>query len=124
MRHFYHPDRGYWITTTDDIPQWVQDGWPIGTVEVQERPDQYHDYLNNMWVLNKDRQYEGLSQEIRDERDSILIRVVDRIISNPLRWNDMTTEKQNEWAAYRTALLNITDQEEFPYNVVWPTQPE
>lgn len=31
---------------------------------------------------------------------------------------------QAAWAAYRQALRDITGQEGFPYNVIWPTQPE
>jgi hypothetical protein len=29
-----------------------------------------------------------------------------------------------EWAAYRQALRDVPSQEGFPWNVVWPTQPE
>jgi len=31
---------------------------------------------------------------------------------------------QTAWAVYRQALRDITDQEGFPANVVWPTKPE
>ena len=62
--------------------------------------------------------------DVRKTRDNILITLVDPIISNPLRWADMTAEQQAAWAAYRTALLDITDQTGFPNNVVWPTKPE
>lgn len=36
----------------------------------------------------------------------------------------ITTEKRNEWLAYRQALRDITSQPGFPDNVVWPTKPE
>ena len=62
--------------------------------------------------------------QVRAERDNILATVVDPIVSNPLRWADMTTEKQAEWSAYRTALLDITDQAGFPTDITWPTKPE
>ena len=62
--------------------------------------------------------------QVRGERDNILATVVDPIVSNPLRWADMTTEKQAEWSAYRTALLDITDQAGFPTDITWPTKPE
>ena len=62
--------------------------------------------------------------QIRMERDNILATVVDPIVSNNLRWAEMTTEKQAEWAAYRTALLDITDQAGFPTDITWPTKPE
>lgn len=60
---------------------------------------------------------------VRSKRDSLLVNEVDPIVSNPLRWADITTEEQSAWAAYRTDLLNITDQAGFPHSVTWPTKP-
>lgn len=60
---------------------------------------------------------------VRGNRNWILQNEVDPIISNPLRWADLTAEQQNAWTEYRIALLGITDQDGFPYNVTWPTQP-
>jgi len=62
--------------------------------------------------------------QVRSERDNILVTVVDPIVSNPLRWAEMTAEKQAEWSVYRTALLDITDQAGFPSDITWPTKPE
>ena len=61
---------------------------------------------------------------VRAERDNKLVTEVDPIVSNPLRWADLSTEKQNEWSTYRTALLNVPQQSGFPHNVVWPTKPD
>jgi hypothetical protein len=36
---------------------------------------------------------------------------------------DATVDK-TEWATYRQALRDITDQDGFPWSVQWPTQPE
>ena len=60
---------------------------------------------------------------VRGHRDMLLQTEVDPIVTNPLRWADLTTEQQNAWTAYRTALLDITDQAGFPHNVTWPTKP-
>ena len=60
---------------------------------------------------------------VRGQRDMLLAQEVDPIVSNPLRWADMTTEQQNAWSQYRSDLLNITDQEGFPHDVTWPTKP-
>lgn len=62
--------------------------------------------------------------QVRLQRDSILVSEVDPIVSNPLRWADLTTDQQNAWAQYRTDLLDITDQSGFPDDVAWPTKPE
>jgi len=73
-----------------------------------------------------------LSQEIKDEReaslqrherDVILETVVDPLVSNPLRWAELTTEQQNAWAQYRIDLLNVPQQSGFPHNITFPTKP-
>jgi hypothetical protein len=64
------------------------------------------------------------AKAVRAERDYRLASEVDPIVSNPLRWADLTAEKQAEWAAYRRALLDVTAQSGFPNSVVWPTKPE
>ena len=63
------------------------------------------------------------ASQVRAERDSKLVNEVDPLVTNPLRWADLTAAKQAEWTAYRTALLDITDQAGFPHNVTWPTKP-
>ncbi len=61
---------------------------------------------------------------VRADRDYKLASEVDPIVTNPLRWSDLTAEKQAEWATYRRALLDIAAQSGFPNSVVWPTKPE
>jgi hypothetical protein len=60
---------------------------------------------------------------IRSERRGLLSGLVDPVISNPMRWDGLTSTEQNEVTAYRTALLNITDQDTFPTSVTWPSIP-
>jgi len=62
--------------------------------------------------------------DTRLERDRRLTTDADPIITNPLRWDVLPAEKQDEWSAYRTALLDITDQAGFPHDITWPTKPE
>ena len=61
--------------------------------------------------------------EVRSERDSILTRVVDPLVSNPLRWTELTSDKQAEWSQYRLDLLNVPQQSGFPNTITWPTKP-
>lgn len=60
---------------------------------------------------------------VRSIRNSKLSTEVDPLVSNPLRWADLTTEEQDDWAQYRLDLLNVTGQEGFPHDVTWPTKP-
>lgn len=55
---------------------------------------------------------------------SMLLKGIDEFASNPLRWNEITEQKKNEWAEYRKSLLDITDQEGFPEAISWPNKPE
>lgn len=61
---------------------------------------------------------------VRDQRYVKLRNEVDPVVSNPLRWADLTTAKQTEWTTYRTALLNVPQQAGFPNTITWPTKPE
>ena len=64
------------------------------------------------------------AKSVRNERNRRLTSEVDPIVTNPLRWADLTTEKQNEWTTYRTDLLNVPQQAGFPNTITWPTKPE
>tara|TARA_R100000951_G_C2639182_1_gene180327 strand:- start:878 stop:1291 length:414 start_codon:yes stop_codon:yes gene_type:complete len=63
------------------------------------------------------------AEQVRQERNGKLEEEVDPLVSNPLRWADLTAAEQAEWTQYRTDLLNITDQAGFPYDVTWPSKP-
>ena len=48
---------------------------------------------------------------------------------SPMRWYGMTEEQKQEWANYRQALLDIPQQEGFPWDgdmdkAPWPTEPK
>ena len=60
---------------------------------------------------------------VRGDRDIKLQLEVDPVVSNPLRWADLSSEEQTEVAAYRTALLDVPQQPGFPSTVSWPTPP-
>ena len=61
--------------------------------------------------------------QVRGERDDILVTVVDPLVSNPLRWADLTADQQTAWSQYRTDLLAVPQQAGFPNNITWPTEP-
>ena len=65
-----------------------------------------------------------LASEARAKRDKLLVDELDPIVTNPLRWAELTTEKQNEWTSYRTSLLNVPQQSDFPQTISWPSKPE
>ena len=59
----------------------------------------------------------------RSLRDHKLATEVDPMVTNPLRWAELSTAKQNKWKTYRTNLLNVPQQSGFPDSISWPTKP-
>jgi hypothetical protein len=116
MEHgFYHPDRGYWQANSD-VPRYVRDGYPAGTVEVPLRPIGNFDWGGSKWVeLPPD--IEALGAEARSKRNTLLAS------SDWTQVADAPVD-QSAWATYRQALRDITAQDGFPGNVSWPVAPE
>lgn len=121
---FYHPERGYWQTLSEPSAE-ILASYPAGTFEVPLKPSSLHTFDGSQWVPPTEQEvYDEQAAIVRGQRNLRLIRDVDRVVSNPLRWADMSTEKQQEWTAYRQALLDISQQAGFPFNVVFPTKPQ
>ena len=65
---------------------------------------------------------EELEYQARLQRNSLL-RGVDSIVGNPLRWASFSQTQQTAWANYRQALLDVPQQAGFPNTINWPTKP-
>lgn len=79
--------------------------------------------INTVLPLTEDEiavRYAEKSEVIRDRRDSLLVS------SDWTQGNDSPLDNASRqlWASYRQNLRDITSQEGFPYDVVWPTKPE
>jgi len=70
---------------------------------------------------SKEEILEQLNNEARAKRKQLLETIVDPVVSNPLRWNDLTSDQQQAYKDYRQALLDITDQDGYPETIEWPT---
>jgi hypothetical protein len=57
---------------------------------------------------------------VRRQRNDLLKEVVDPVASNPLRWESLSVQAQENLRKYRQQLLDVPQQEGFPQNVVWP----
>ena len=66
---------------------------------------------------------EETADQVRSDRDYKLLIEVDPLVTNPLRWAELTSDKQAEWSQYRTDLLNVPQQSGFPNTITWPTKP-
>lgn len=88
--------------------------------------------MNNIWVdengneevltdeevrIRLDAEHERiLGEQIRQERNILLAETDYAVLSD-------TAEVSEEMLAYRQALRDVTSQETFPDEVVWPTKP-
>lgn len=125
MEHgFFHPDLGYWQTLSEPSAE-VLAMYPEGTVEVPLMPSARHMWEGTQWVLRPQLELDAMAAaNVREERSYLLATEVDPVVTNPLRWADLSVDQQQAWASYRRALLDITSQAGFPHNVAWPTKPE
>ena len=120
---FYHSSRGYWQTNSDPS-ETVRMEYPSGTIEVPLQPSVKHTFNGTEWVAPTQAELDAdLAAILRFERDQKLAYEVDPLVTNPLRWAELTDAKQAEWTQYRTDLLNLPDQSGFPNTVSWPTKP-
>jgi len=123
-KYFINLDGDYWETLSDPSGEIIA-AYPVGTVEVTKRPSHLHTYEGGAWVAPSDAVYdEWKATEVRAERDMLLSTKVDPLVSNSLRWADLSSDKQTEWTVYRQALLDVPQQSGFPNTIDWPTQPE
>jgi len=122
-KYFINLNGDYWETLSDPSDEIIAT-YPVGTIEVTQRPSHLHTYEGGAWVPPSDAVYdEWKATEVRAERDSLLASKVDRLVSNPLRWASMSAETQASWVTYRQALLDIPQQAGFPRTVSWPVAP-
>tara|TARA_R110000744_G_C19327064_1_gene558165 strand:+ start:1261 stop:1734 length:474 start_codon:yes stop_codon:yes gene_type:complete len=69
-------------------------------------------------ILEKDENQKRIE---RDNRDFLLRLNIDSL--NPIRWNEMDESQQIVWTGYRNNLLNVPQQEGFPWDIEWPPLP-
>ena len=72
----------------------------------------------NKWLVGytvENKPQDQAEDAVRKKRDKLIAETDWMALSD----NTMT----QEWADYRQALRDITAQEDFPYNVTWPTKP-
>ena len=65
---------------------------------------------------------EQIEARARAKRDGLL-RELDAIVSNPLRWAEFDEPTKQALANRRQALLDVPQQAGFPYEIDWPANP-
>jgi len=80
-------------------------------------------YINNELLDNVELLQDWTLNNVRAERDEILREVVDPLVTNIAKFNELTEAEQQAWLQYRKDLLNVPQQVGFPFNVEWPVVP-
>jgi hypothetical protein len=76
-----------------------------------------YDYATHTWIINPIIS-DFLSRQYRNQ---LLQDTIDRV--NPVWYNSLTAEEQNQLVAYRQQLLDVPQQAGFPTQVEWPSKP-
>lgn len=74
------------------------------------------DYSTRTWQINTSRS-EQSSRQLRN----FYLQDIDKI--NPVWYNSLTSEQQQQLVSYRQALLAVPQQSGFPVTVNWPAKP-
>lgn len=91
----------------------------VGTnqpVDMPEKPTTYHvfDYVTKQWVDPRTPQTEWVV--VRQKRNQLLQE------SDWTQLPDVPLTDKNQWAIYRQALRDVTEQPD-PFNITWPVPP-
>ena len=71
---FYHPERGYWQTLSEPSESVVA-AYPLGTLQVQLRPDQDYQYINGAWVYVEPEPAPYVASDLSPRRFEYLLAV-------------------------------------------------
>jgi spermidine/putrescine-binding protein len=93
-------------------------------IQIPPKPSEYSifDYTLKEWVdprTDQQKYDDAVNVAIPQRNELLYASDWTQIPNNPL-----TAEKQQEWAVYRQELRDITIQAGYPFNIVWPVQPE
>jgi len=127
MAYFVQVDNSNQITDmTQADDSWVADNWIKISCEVAPYIGEY--CIDGIHVDVDNNAIDGTTRraqkqfELRVRRKEIFESIIDPVVCNPLRWDALTTEQQQEWLDYRQAWLDITGQADL-CNVTEPAYP-
>lgn len=97
------------IDGTEDLEYFAAEGY---TDEQEVEQDESGDWYVKGFIPEPTT--EEKAEKVRAKRNLYLEVYVDPIVSNPLRWADLSEQEQQDIVNYRLYLLNIPEQPEFP----------
>lgn len=72
----------------------------------------FAEMFNGKIYIKEEELIEAKKESVRETRDFYLEKYVDPVVSNPLRWADMSEEEKKEYSDYRKYLLDYPESSE------------
>lgn len=106
-------NENYIAGSVDDSAYYIENGSPVA---MPPKPNEYSvfNYSTKSWVAD----INIATGDALAKRQKLLVR------SDWTQMPDVQLQNKTEWATYRQELRDITDQPGYPFNVIWPTQPQ
>jgi hypothetical protein len=107
---------------------WTQ--WPTNTPYFYGTCDEDADVsISGVVKVLSEEQYQSaqntethnMEAKVRMKRDDLLKTEIDSL--NPIRWESLTEDQKTAYGIYRQELLDVPQQDGFPFNVDWPVKP-
>ena len=121
----------------NDLSTVTEDGdyfeWQQYSTEMMNNAEWIQSHAEELLSQVKQIEYDNLCNIIREKRNQLLLdsdkyMVIDRLdldTSSAIKFlASLKNIFANNWAYYRQALRDITNQPNFPYEVNWPQKPE
>lgn len=107
----------------------LHNAYPVTLTDVPDYDSATHRAMQRVQLINNIWTQTWTVEEISYSRACSNIRGRRNVELSNSDWTQFTdsplsSEKKSEWSQYRANLRSIPEQEEFPYNVNWPTKPE
>jgi len=106
----------YIVGHFDSTKFYVSDGVAVAIPE-HDQSAFYFDF-DTKTVVAFDVDIESITRQVKADRNALLLQ------SDWTQLPDVPEKTRLKWQEYRQALRDITLQEGFPENIIWPTKPE
>ena len=115
------PSGEYKVVSRNGVTQDANGNW----VEAYTERDMFSDYTDEEGVtVTKAEQEQAYTARKNEEAATAVRAERDKLLAS-CDWMGMSDVTMSaEWATYRQALRDVTDQEGFPLNVTFPDKPE
>ena len=126
------------LNDLDSIAETEREGekvysWTCYQFKTSASEEYVREHIDELFELAKNSEVAKLAEEVREKRNKLLeesdkYMCLDRLnldTSSAVKFiTSLKNVFNNDYAKYRQALRDITEQEGFPYDVVFPTKPE